>query len=236
MANPTRRLAIVLVCTGLAVTAALTACRATDEKPAAPASHAGADRSAPADGQAAQTQGQVSADTKAPSRPTPAAIPPVQPCLARGAQGRPTKSLKRRGLVLEYEWSSRGPDPDDRFGFRVGSNGSLEILSSGQTDFVDGQLVTKKIPLAWRTSGRLTAAEQKRLADAIRTSGLFDLPGEVNRAGKVQDGAGFSLAVSLDGKEVEVGGDDGNHPVISGLTELLTELSAAVDERAHKGR
>jgi len=165
---------------------------------------------------------------RAPSPPAQAG----RPCRLEGANGRPTKSLKSRGLVLEYQWSRRGPDDSDRFGVRVAKTGRIEVLSSGEIDFIDDKLVTKKVPLAWRDHGRLSAAEQTKLAATIRSSGFFELPCAVNLERKASDGGGFSLAVALDDMEVEIGGD-ANHPVVQTIVDLLTDLTAAADERSH---
>ncbi len=225
MIQPTHFATAVLICAWLALCPAVSACKAA------------ADTSASSSPPQPQAVPDVTT-TPSPAVAEPSASSPqptaAQACHLEGAKARPTPSLKSRGLVIEYQWSRRGPDDRDRFGMRVAKSGGIEVLSSGQTDFIDGKLVTKKIPLAWRKHGRLSAGEQTRLADAIRGSGFFELPCEINRERKIHDGGGFSLAVALDDKEVMIGGTDADNSVVQKIVTLLTELSAAADERSQK--
>jgi hypothetical protein len=104
--------------------------------------------------------------------------------------------------VLMQQWVE--PAQEEPYGRRILQDGTVEEHSSVTASFVDGELVYESQPAEWRQLGHCEPEIQRMLEDAIRESGVLEMPAKPSLPGTTVAKARLIWTVALDGRSNEL--------------------------------
>lgn len=132
-------------------------------------------------------------------------------------------------LLLEHTLKKRSP-----WAIRFYADGRVEEYSDQEMVFENNEIITRSLPLEWRPLTLLSAEELEALKDAIRQSGILELPEKVGDAQRVRDGAVSEWYARLGGKEIRLTAwepDASQHPGLKELSVAIQTITAAAFNR-----
>ena len=136
---------------------------------------------------------------------------------------------KRSDLILEYRQEGR-----QTWAIRFYQDGQVEEYNDTEMVFEDGKVISHSLPLAWRKLVRLSAAELKRVQDALRKADIFSLPEQIGDSRQANDGILHVWSVYVDGQQKMVQAYDpeaSSSPGLRLLASMVQEISADAFER-----
>ena len=135
-------------------------------------------------------------------------------------------------LLLEHTLRKRSP-----WAIRFYADGHVEEYSDQEMVFENNEIVTHSLPLEWRPLTRLSKEELDALKDAIRQSGILELPEKVGDSQRVMDGAVSEWYAHLDDHENRLTAWEpqaSKHPGLKELSVAIQTITAAAFNRESK--